>query len=546
MQSKRQFLPPFSEQLEQSQQPVSSREDEYISSYSHPVPPPHPQTDPHFRLPSISKLEALPPLPQQGVIPPLPRQFIMPPRSRHEALPPLPRQSKAGAAILPAHRPEALPPLPRHIEVGTETFAAPRREAVFQPPARRKRTQRGLKQKRKRRVRPLARLAAVMMVLVLAASLLFAQGNGAAGAWFADTFRAVLGPAATAQIESWYLTLTDEFHQAQYQLSGKQVAAPWKGTPVVAAKPPEITLHGTEKFTPIPMLVSNISPFFSSTISGAGIWTTISAAPAPYTYMPLAVRTFVQPDATHPYAVVTLLQFDGRFIRLHMVAGTAEPGGPRGVAGPGAIPAADQAGNALLAAFNGGFKYADGQYGMMANGVVYVPPQSGAATIAVTKAGQIIIGAWGVDPRLNSSNANLVAWRQNASLLINNGMINPLTQDGSAWGATILNSSYTWRSGIGVTAQGTLIYAGGNSLTAYTLAVALKAAGAVYAMQTDINPYWVRAFTYNRSSSGSLSISKLNPSMQGTGTEYLYGTQRDFFYLTRFTPSLAALYPMGG
>jgi hypothetical protein len=262
--------------------------------------------------------------------------------------------------------------------------------------------------------------------------------------------------------------------------------------------------------------------------------------------MPLAVKTFIQPDSTHPYAVVTLLQFDNRFIHLHMVAGTSEPGGPRGVAGPGVIPIADKAGNALLAAFNGGFKYADGQYGMMANGVIYVPPQAGAATIAVTKAGQIIMGVWGVDPRLNSANGNLAAWRQNASLLVNNGRINPLTQDGSAWGAPVLNSSYTWRSGIGITAQGTLLYAAGDSLTAYTLAVALKSAGAVYAMQTDINPFWVRAFTYNRNSNGSLSITKLNSSMQGTGTEYLYGTERDFFYMTRFTPPLAALYPARG
>ena len=56
------------------------------------------------------------------------------------------------------------------------------------------------------------------------------------------------------------------------------------------------------------------------------------------------------------------------------------------------------------------------------------------------------------------------------------------------------------------------------------------------AMQTDINPFWVRAFLYNRDAHGMLNIVKLNPAMYGTGTEYLYGTQRDFFYLTRFAP----------
>ena len=146
------------------------------------------------------------------------------------------------------------------------------------------------------------------------------------------------------------------------------------------------------------------------------------------------------------------------------------------------------------------------------------------------------MGSWGVDPRLNTENPDLVAWRQNASLLINKGVINPLTQDGAAWGGTILNSAYTWRSGLGLTSHGTLIYAAGNSLNALTLGLALRAAGAVTAMQTDINPFWVRAFLYNRDTHSNLNITKLHPAMQGTGTEYLYGTQRDFFYLTRFSP----------
>jgi len=73
--------------------------------------------------------------------------------------------------------------------------------------------------------------------------------------------------------------------------------------------------------------------------------------------------------------------------------------------------------------------YADGQFGMAVNGVVYVPPQPGVATIAVTKEGQLIMGDWGVDPRLNNSNTDLAAWRQNDALLINNGTINSLTQD---------------------------------------------------------------------------------------------------------------------
>lgn len=235
-------------------------------------------------------------------------------------------------------------------------------------------------------------------------------------------------------------------------------------------------------------------------------------------------------------SLVTLLQFDTRFTQLHMVAGTTEPGGPLGVGGTGFIPRTDQ--QALLAAFNGGFKYADGQYGMTVNGVTYVPPKPDVAAIAVTKEGQIILGKWGADARLSINNTDLVAWRQNAALLIDQGVINPLTSDGAAWGGTILNSTYTWRSGLGITPNGTLLYAAGDSLSAQTLGVALQKAGAVMAMQTDINPFWVRAFLYQHTQQGALNITKLNPSMYGTGYEYLYSTQRDFFYMTYRTPML--------
>jgi len=486
MQQKRQFLPPFPEDFQRAQ---GEHGRPFDSKRTNPLPPLplRPQVQPHFHLPSTMKTAS-------------PREMKI---SNVQAV-----QQKQ---LAPQRRQSARRPSP-----GRRGGARSRPAWVW-------------------------RVTVTFSLLMLIMAAILSVGNGETGAWFADTFRAILGPTVTTQIESWYLGATDLLHQAQYQLDGKQVSAPWSVTSATGMPSLTPPPHVPHTLGPVPMSLQSIMPLFSPTISGAGSWETISMAPAPYGNLPLAAKTFIQPDSSHPFAVVTLLKFDSRFILLHMVAGTSQPGGPLGIPGPGVIPAAKQAGNALLAAFNGGFMYADGQYGMAANGTVYVPPQPGAATIAVTKQGQLIMGAWGVDPRLNSSNTDLAAWRQNDALLINHGTINSLTQDGAAWGATILNSAYTWRSGIGITAQGSLVYAGGNSLTARTLAIALKAAGAVMAMQTDINPYWVRAFVYNRASNGALSITKLNPNMQGTGTEYLYGTARDFFYLTRFAPPLSTL-----
>jgi hypothetical protein len=371
-----------------------------------------------------------------------------------------------------------------------------------------------------------------MLIVVI----LFTQGNGVLGARAADLMRAVVGPTITAQVESWFLGASDNFHQAQYKLSGQHVTAPWTVESTQMATPSAST---SQAQVLAPMALSRIVPIVTPSLAGEGIWIPTDYTSSPF-HLPRVAKTFLRTDPVRPYATVTLLQFDTRFIALHMVAGTSEPGGPRGIAGSGRIPAADQQGNALLAAFNGGFKYADGQYGMQVNGTVYVPPQPRAATIAVTKEGQILLGAWGVDPQLRSGNTDLVAWRQNASLLIDHGTINSLANDGAAWGGTILNRTYTWRSGLGITASGNLLYAAGDSLSALTLGKALSAAGAVMAMQTDINPFWVRAFLYNRDTNRTLQITRLNPGMQGSGTEYLDGTERDFFYLTRAVPNLPA------
>lgn len=382
----------------------------------------------------------------------------------------------------------------------------------------------------KKRVRWM--LTAISLILIIAV-LGFEQANGQGGATLADILRGTLGPTVTAQIESWYLGIADVTHQVQYKLQGQQAPAPWQVPTVIPTTTSTATRHTLPTWTPMPL--ASISPGITPALTGEGVWIT-QAHSVPTTTipsLPIIAKTYLRPDVTRPYAVVTMLQFDTRFALLHMVAGTNEPGGAVGVQGPGSIPKSDQ--QALLAAFNGGFKYADGQYGMMVNGTTYVSPKPNAATIAITRQGKIILGAWGVNSQLTASNADLIAWRQNAALLIDQGAINPLTSDGAAWGGTVLNSTYTWRSGLGITANGDLVYAAGNSLSARTLGRALQAAGVVMALQTDINPFWVRAFLYANQNS-NFSITKLNPYMQGTGYEYLNGTQRDFFYMTYKTP----------
>src|SRR5579863_1188326 len=64
------------------------------------------------------------------------------------------------------------------------------------------------KRKGKRVWRWAVGIATVITIIVV----VFSQANGQGGAWVADTLRAVVGPTVTAQIESWYLGLSDMTH----------------------------------------------------------------------------------------------------------------------------------------------------------------------------------------------------------------------------------------------------------------------------------------------------------------------------------------------
>ena len=54
-----------------------------------------------------------------------------------------------------------------------------------------------------------------------------------------------------------------------------------------------------------------------------------------------------------------------------------------------------------------------------------------------------------------------------------------------------------WRSGLGVTADGALVYVGGSGLSIVDLANVLARAGAVRAMEMDINTAWVNFTSFD-------------------------------------------------
>jgi len=56
-------------------------------------------------------------------------------------------------------------------------------------------------------------------------------------------------------------------------------------------------------------------------------------------------------------------------------------------------------------------------------------------------------------------------------------------------------------------------------------------AGAVNAIQLDINPYWVRFNIFDKNGPGSYKISTLTKQIQDGSQQYLHGYIKDFFYV---------------
>jgi hypothetical protein len=158
------------------------------------------------------------------------------------------------------------------------------------------------------------------------------------------------------------------------------------------------------------------------------------------------------------------------------------------------------------------------------------PLVTGYASLVIYANGTATVGAWGTELHYTP---DMVSIRQNLPLIVDGGRPVPgLTNNHfQRWGATLGNKAYVWRSGIGVTADGALVYAGGGDLSIATLADVLTRAGAVRAMELDINTDWVDYFYFDppaREAAGPANATKLLPGMVSSTKRYFEPSSRDF------------------
>jgi hypothetical protein len=305
--------------------------------------------------------------------------------------------------------------------------------------------------------------------------------------------------------------------------------APGKGGPQLTSLPsvgvgpvPAATRRHLGAGTPLP---PPITPLFAQPMPGEGIWR--GTGPVVNGRPPVLLTTF-RPQLDYPRVVAYVAWFDHTRTSVAWYPGRYEPPNAP-VRGPMSIPY-DQRWR-LLATFNGGFVYKDGGNGSSIGGRGYEPLKRGLATLVAYRDGRVDVATWHGGP---VAGPQIAFARQSLPLIVDNGRLNPALNDSSQWGYTLGNATRVWRTGAGIDRHGNLIYAAADWQTVTSLAKILQRAGAVRAMQLDINPEWPTLITYRHGS--TLQPDRIVPNYQQPPTRYLVPDDRDFFAVYRRMP----------
>jgi hypothetical protein len=275
-----------------------------------------------------------------------------------------------------------------------------------------------------------------------------------------------------------------------------------------------------QKFQPV--IPASLASLAGKPLPGEGQWRVLEKVHGE----PAVFGTFLR-DATYTSYVNGIVSMDQRLVSFQLHPGNEDPGG----SGWGAnsqpwIPPGSRTG--LLATFNGGFKLNSAQGGFYLNGHTSGTLTPGTASVVYYKNGTIKIGAWDQGVRMTSSVAGV---RQNLKLILDNGRVPASVNQNveTSWGATLGGGYYVWRSGLGITPDGRVIFVYGPALDVQDLAELLRRAGAVEGLQLDINPYWM-SYEYYRADGHPADPAPvaLLPTQQQTVYRYYSPYSRDF------------------
>jgi hypothetical protein len=262
-----------------------------------------------------------------------------------------------------------------------------------------------------------------------------------------------------------------------------------------------------------------IQPVIHPALPGEGVWRATFAGGG--SRPPVLVTSF-RTDPNYPRLVAGVAWIDHSRTTTWLYPGRQEPAVNLPSRGPMEVPPDRR--SRLVATFNSGFKMKDSTGGVIVGGHEYAPMKAGVATFVRYRDGRVDVIAW---PGGANAGSNVVYARQNLPLIVNHGRPNPNLTDGQEWGFTLGNKIRVWRSAVGIDRRGNLLYAAAPDQTVGSLAAVLVRAGAVRAMELDINTYWTTFIHYRHP--GAAGASNLLASMDRPSDRYLTPDDRDFF-----------------
>lgn len=251
--------------------------------------------------------------------------------------------------------------------------------------------------------------------------------------------------------------------------------------------------------------------------------------------IPVMWATSIRPFADRPAVTASYATFDQTRVRAALYNGTELPGGGPWINGPKVPPAAVPA---LVAAFNGGFKFKHIKGGYFTEGRVLKPLLDGEATLAIGIDGRITIGIYGTDLTNDGSWSSL---RQNLPMVVDGGRevvstAHEVGVDKIYWGNDFGGAELDYRSALCIRTDGLMMYAEVGRVDINGLTRALVSAGCLRAMELDINGKWPQLVTFTNPGTATRDPIALDSRMGHLDRYLTTGSTKDFVAL--FDPAL--------
>jgi hypothetical protein len=265
-------------------------------------------------------------------------------------------------------------------------------------------------------------------------------------------------------------------------------------------------------------------------LPGEGVWhvagrTTANGIATMY-------EAFVRPDAVHTSYVAGVVWMDTNLLTAQLYSGSQIPGG-----GPFAhqAPISANRSKTLVAAFNSGFLMQNADGGYFTDDQTYKKLRKGAASVVIFKNGRMTVAKWGRDVVMTNQ---IETVRQNLDLIVDNSKeVHGLRKPKSTKWGTVVSPNYdVWRSGLGITKTGALVYVAGPAMSLSDLADVMLRAGVEEGMELDYGLDWVQLSTYTGTPGTVIDGSdgrSLLSSMPGVPSRY-FGSfwAHDFFTMS--------------